>query len=283
MIFDLYIGRTGLTVTGVKFYDGNTQRGTSGGYSATETSPMRYRIDVTDTLDAFAGATLRVVAPHQSIVGWVLAADGETVRGSIAEQAAAAALTALAAKFAGITLLSEWLGIMAGKQVGDTTARTELRDTGAGAGTYDETTDSLEAAADAAASIAAILSAEAVARVPVISHSLLSLIEGMTYDGTLGTTKVGWTTTADYTTADSIALTIWRINEDNTRTIMLTQSLEAVSDTLVEAESMTATFTQAINYSGCPAHEKLQFATIAEKDGNLYPIALGDCYVREAQ
>lgn len=51
--------------------------------------------------------------------------------------------------FAGITSLAEWLGLMAGKQAGDATARTELRGTGAGSGTFDETTDSLEAIKDA--------------------------------------------------------------------------------------------------------------------------------------
>lgn len=47
--------------------------------------------------------------------------------------------------FAGVTSLGQWLGLLAGKQVGDATARTEVRATGAGAGTYDEVTDSQEA------------------------------------------------------------------------------------------------------------------------------------------
>lgn len=50
--------------------------------------------------------------------------------------------------FAGITKLAEWLGLMAGKQTGDSTARTELRATGTGSGTFDETTDSMEAIRD---------------------------------------------------------------------------------------------------------------------------------------
>lgn len=50
--------------------------------------------------------------------------------------------------FTGITSLAEWLGLMAGKQTGNTTARTEMRATGAGSGTYSETTDSLEAVRD---------------------------------------------------------------------------------------------------------------------------------------
>lgn len=50
--------------------------------------------------------------------------------------------------FSGITSLAEWLGLLAGKQVGNATARTEIRATGAGAGTFDETTDSQEAIRD---------------------------------------------------------------------------------------------------------------------------------------
>lgn len=50
--------------------------------------------------------------------------------------------------FSGITSLAQWLGLIAGKQTGNSTARTELRATGAGSGTFDETTDSQEAIRD---------------------------------------------------------------------------------------------------------------------------------------
>lgn len=50
--------------------------------------------------------------------------------------------------FTGITSLAQWLGLIAGKQTGNSTARTELRATGAGSGTFDETTDSQEANRD---------------------------------------------------------------------------------------------------------------------------------------
>jgi len=50
--------------------------------------------------------------------------------------------------FAGITTLAQWLGLIAGKQAGNSTARTEIRATGAGSGTYDETTDSTQALRD---------------------------------------------------------------------------------------------------------------------------------------
>jgi hypothetical protein len=50
--------------------------------------------------------------------------------------------------FTGITSLAQWLGLIAGKQTGNSTARTEIRATGAGSGTFDETTDSQEAVRD---------------------------------------------------------------------------------------------------------------------------------------
>lgn len=53
-----------------------------------------------------------------------------------------------AALFTGITSLAQWLGLIAGKQTGNSTARTEIRATGAGSGTFLETADSLEALRD---------------------------------------------------------------------------------------------------------------------------------------
>ena len=53
-------------------------------------------------------------------------------------------------KFVGITLLAEWLGIIAGKQAGDAAALAEMKTTGAGSGTLDPTTDSNEAIRDTA-------------------------------------------------------------------------------------------------------------------------------------
>lgn len=54
----------------------------------------------------------------------------------------------IATVLSGITSLAEWLGLLAGKQTGNATARTEIRATGAGSGSFDETTDSLEAIRD---------------------------------------------------------------------------------------------------------------------------------------
>jgi hypothetical protein len=50
--------------------------------------------------------------------------------------------------FSGITSLAQWLGALAGKQTANSTARTEIRATGAGSGTFLETSDSLEAIRD---------------------------------------------------------------------------------------------------------------------------------------
>jgi hypothetical protein len=75
--------------------------------------------------------------------------------------------------FSGITSLAEWLGLLAGKQVGDATARTEVRATGAGSGTYDETTDSQEAISDNAGGSAptAAAIADAVWEEAIADHS----------------------------------------------------------------------------------------------------------------
>ena len=69
--------------------------------------------------------------------------------------ATASSVSALQTIFTGITSLAQWLGLIAGKQVGNSTARTELRATGAGSGTYNEVTDSLEAVRDNMAAAAA--------------------------------------------------------------------------------------------------------------------------------
>ena len=73
--------------------------------------------------------------------------------------------------FTGITSLAEWLGLMAGKQVGNTTARTEIRASGAGSGTYDETTDSLQAIRDRGDSDWGSASSSVVAMKPQCQHT----------------------------------------------------------------------------------------------------------------
>ena len=60
--------------------------------------------------------------------------------------------------FSGITSLAQWLGAMAGKQTGNSTALTEIRAAGAGSGTFDPTTDSIEAIRDYASPASTALS-----------------------------------------------------------------------------------------------------------------------------
>jgi hypothetical protein len=62
--------------------------------------------------------------------------------------ASATAVAAITAILSGITSLKQWLGMLAGKQTGDSTALTEIRATGAGSGTFNPTTDSGEALRD---------------------------------------------------------------------------------------------------------------------------------------
>jgi hypothetical protein len=90
---------------------------------------------------------------------WDEATSGHTTSGTFGEQlktdvdAILADTTTLLSRitsslFSGITSMAQWLGLIAGKQTGNSTARTELRATGAGSGTFDETTDSQEAIRD---------------------------------------------------------------------------------------------------------------------------------------
>jgi hypothetical protein len=62
-------------------------------------------------------------------------------------------VTTLLGKFTGITLLAHWLGAIMGKQAADATAQTEIRASGAGSGTYDPASDSLEALRDNVADV----------------------------------------------------------------------------------------------------------------------------------
>lgn len=101
-------------------------------------------VDDATRIDASALNTLSSHDPGEAIMG---ATDLGTGSG-LTSLASASALTSLSGIFTGITSLAQWLGLIAGKQTGNSTARTELRATGAGSGSYDETTDSLEAVRD---------------------------------------------------------------------------------------------------------------------------------------
>jgi hypothetical protein len=77
-------------------------------------------------------------------------AHGTDITGTPADSAGVTTLLGRVTStiFTGITSLKEWLGLLAGKQTGNATARTEIRSSGAGSGTFDETTDSQEAVRD---------------------------------------------------------------------------------------------------------------------------------------
>lgn len=124
-------------------------------------------VDATDQINAAADtaisdaalATAAALTTAQNDLDIITGADGVVIA-SAEDHATATALSSVAtnvstlltripaALFSGITSLAEWLGLIAGKQTGDSTARTELRATGAGSGTFDETADSLEALRD---------------------------------------------------------------------------------------------------------------------------------------
>jgi len=76
-----------------------------------------------------------------------------------------ASLSALAGKFAGITLVARWLGLLGGKTA-DASTRAEFNATTAGA-TYNETTDSLEAQKDSGGLASSAYEAVVVASMPV--------------------------------------------------------------------------------------------------------------------
>lgn len=111
-----------------------------------------------DTLEILSDEIAAAKGVIDTIAVDVAGLDGEAMRGTN-DAFLAATWTAV---MSGITSLAEWLGLLAGKQVGDTTARTELRATGAGSGTFDETADSLEAIKDTASAPSAATIADAV-------------------------------------------------------------------------------------------------------------------------
>lgn len=91
-----------------------------------------------------------------------------SITGSTAElmsdiNASTSALTSriTSSLFTGITSMAQWLGLMAGKQTPNSTALTEIKATGAGSGTYDATTDSLQAIRDSGGGSGASLTVDA--------------------------------------------------------------------------------------------------------------------------
>jgi hypothetical protein len=108
------------------------------------------RVDVTATGAAGVDwANIENPTTAQNLSGTNIDVDQvvASVTGAVGSVTAGVTLAA-STLFAGITSLAEWLGALAGKQTADTTARTEIRATGAGSGTFDETADSQEAIRD---------------------------------------------------------------------------------------------------------------------------------------
>ncbi len=129
----------------------NVTNPTSGRYLCTFTIPVGWSLG--DDFFAVAtavvdGVTFLVEVGRGRIGAVATDASGNAL-------ATASSVSALQTIFTGITSLAQWLGLIAGKQVGNSTARTELRATGAGSGTFDEATDSLEAVRDNMAAAAA--------------------------------------------------------------------------------------------------------------------------------
>jgi hypothetical protein len=103
--------------------------------------------EIATTSGAVDTVTALTNAPSDSSGVTTLLSRLSALRAGYLDNLSAGAV-ALAATFTGITSLAQWLGLLGGKQTGNTTARTELRATGAASGTFDETTDSLEAVRD---------------------------------------------------------------------------------------------------------------------------------------
>lgn len=86
--------------------------------------------------------------PVTNKVEGVKLVDTTTTNTDVRGTDSAVLASTFSAMFAGITVIGQWLGLLAGKQVANSTALTEIKATGAGSGTYDEATDSLEAIRD---------------------------------------------------------------------------------------------------------------------------------------
>ena len=137
--------RTEIRATGIG--SGTFDETTDSNEAIRDTPPLGTSMRGTDGVDTSAmrgtdNASLAAVATEARLAELDQAnmpADLDTLLGRVT-----------AALFSGITSLAQWLGLIAGKQVGDATARTEVRATGAGSGAYDETADSQEAIRDTA-------------------------------------------------------------------------------------------------------------------------------------
>jgi hypothetical protein len=100
-------------------------------------------------------ALLNVASPVFDLTSVIQSGDSYSRLGAPAGASVSADVASIktdtsgtATKLGGITLLKHWLGAIMGKQSADATALTEIRASGAGAGSFDPTTDSVEALRD---------------------------------------------------------------------------------------------------------------------------------------
>lgn len=121
---------------------------TSVNLSGTTTNLVNTATTLTNAPSDSSGTTTLLSRLTSTRAGYLDNLSAGAVATASALTSAASDITTLLGKFTGITLVKEWLGLLAGKQTGNSTARTELRATGAGSGTFDETTDSLEGIRD---------------------------------------------------------------------------------------------------------------------------------------
>ena len=113
--------------------------------------------DLTGKVLGGGGSTIGGVGVQASLASEYDAAKTAASQSSV--NALSTGLNALAGVFTGITSLAKWLRAMARKDTADSTARGEIN---SGGGTFDESTDSLEAIADAPAAGVNIVTEETV-------------------------------------------------------------------------------------------------------------------------
>lgn len=101
--------------------------------------------EATGTPADSAGTTTLLSRLSAARAGYLDNLSAGAVATASALATAASNITSILGKFTGITLLAQWIGALAGKQTPNSTAVTEINATGAGGGTFNPVTDSLEA------------------------------------------------------------------------------------------------------------------------------------------
>ena len=107
----------------------------------------KLQVSVQHIADGLVGSTSDIANAAADATRTELATELGRIDVAVSTLATAASLASLAGKFTGITLLANWLRGMVRKDAMDATAKSELNTSG---GTFDETTDSIEAIRDTA-------------------------------------------------------------------------------------------------------------------------------------